>query len=181
MVDILFIDDNYLYKNFPLPTKMDRAHLLSIIQIEQFTTLQDILGTCLYEHLEAAMLAQTLTTEEVELMKLVKYCLAMHTAKAAITFTRTAAASHSNTDAQSQTQYTLDALTDSIMSKASYVSDRIIKFVKGDATILAIAQATGCDNDLFNDEDEVGFDGGSVFYPNPSSSASDSTDSNNGC
>jgi hypothetical protein len=174
MVDILFIDDNYLYKNFPLPMKMDRANVLSIVQIEQFTTIQDVLGTCLYEHLEAAMLAQTLTTDEVELMKLVKYCLAMHTAKAAITFTRTAAASHSNTDAQSQSQYTLDALSDSIISKAGYVQDRIIKFVKANATILAIAQAEGCDNDLFNDEDEVGFDG-SVYYPNPSSS-SDSSD-----
>lgn len=173
MVDILFIDDNYLYKNFPLPTKMDRAHMLSIIQIEQYTTLQDVLGTCLYEHLEAAMLAQTLTTDEVELMKLVKYCLAMHTAKAAITFTRTAAASHSNTDAQGQTQYTLDALSDSITSKAGYVEDRIIKFVKADATILAIAQAEGCDNDLFNDEDAVGYDG-SVYYPNPSNSYEDS-------
>lgn len=167
MVDILFIDDNYLYKNFPLPTKMDRAQMLSIIQIEQFTTLQDVLGTCLYEHLEAAMLAQTLTASEAELMKLVKYCLAMHTAKAAIAFTRTAAASHTNTDAQGQTQYTLDALSDTISSKASYVQDRIIKAVKADATILAIAQATGCDNDLFNDEEVVGYDG-SVYYPNPS-------------
>jgi hypothetical protein len=177
MVDILFIDDNYLYKNFPLPNKMDRANVLSIVQIEQFTTLQDVLGTCLYEHLEAGMLAQSLTASEIELMKLVKYCLAMHTAKAAITFTRTAAASHSNTDAQSQTQYTLDAISDSITSKASYVEDRIINFVKADADILAIATATGCDNDLFNDEDIVGFDGGSVFYPN----ANLATDSEEGC
>ena len=172
MVDILFIDDNYLYKNFPLPSKMDRANVLSIIQIEQYTTLQDVLGTCLYEHLEDAMLNQTLTVSETELMKLVKYCLAMHTAKAAIIFTRTAAASHSNTDAQGQTQYTLDALSDSIVSKAGYIQDRIIKFVKADAVILAIAQASGCDNDLFNDEEVVGYDG-SVYYPNPSTPSTD--------
>jgi hypothetical protein len=172
MVDILFIDDNYLYKNFPLPNKMDRANVLSIVQIEQFTTIQDVLGTCLYEYLEAGMLAQNLTATEQELMKLVKYCLAMHTAKAAITFTRTAAASHSNTDAQSQSQYTLDALSDSIISKAGYVQDRIIKFVKADADLLAIAQAEGCNNDLFNDEDSVGLDG-SVFYPNGSTSNSE--------
>ena len=56
------------------------------------------------------MLGQTLTADEVELMKLVKYLLALHTARALAIFTRTAAASHSNTDAQSHSQYTLDAL-----------------------------------------------------------------------
>ena len=170
MVDILFIDDNYLYKNVPLPNKMDRANVQSIIQIEQFTSLQDLLGTCLYEHLEAGMLAQTLTADELELMKLVKYVLAMYAAKASITFTRSAAASHTNTDAQSQTQYTLDALSDSIASKAGYIQDRIITFVKSKPVIYAIAVNENCTNDLFNDEDIVGYDGGSVYYPNANTS-----------
>jgi len=113
------------------------------------------------------MLNQTLTADEEELIKLVKYNLALHTAKALIIFSRTAAASHSNTDAQSHSQYTLDALSDSYTAKASYIADRIINYVKGHADILSIAQADGCDDDRFNDEDEVGYDGGSVFYPNP--------------
>lgn len=180
MVDILFIDDNYLYKNAPLPNKMDRANVLSVIQIEQFTTIQDVLGTCLYEHLEAAMLGQSLTTDEEELMKLVKYLLALHTARALIIFTRTAAASHSNTDAQQHSQLTLDALTDSYSAKASYVADRLINYVKGHADILAIATADGCDDDKFNDEDEVGFDGGSVFYPTPTGGSGSGSGSGGG-
>ena len=99
-------------------------------------------------------------------MKLVKYLLALHTARALVIFTRTAAASH-NTDAQSQSQYTLDALSDSYNAKASYVADRLINFVKSKSDIFAIATASGCDDDKFNDEDEVGYDGGSVFYPTP--------------
>ena len=167
MVSVLFIDDNFLYKNAPLPVKMDRANVLSVIQIEQFTTIQDVLGTCLYEHLEDGMENQTLTADEAELMKLVKYLLALHTARALVIFTRTAAASHSNTDAQSHSQYTLDALSDSYSAKASYVADRLINFVKSKSDIFAIATASGCDDDKFNDEDEVGYDGGSVFYPTP--------------
>ena len=180
MVSILFIDDNFLYKNAPLPVKMDRANVLSVIQIEQFTTIQDILGTCLYEHLEAAMLGQTLTADEQELIKLVKYLLALHTARALVIFTRTAAASHSNTDAQSHSQYTLDALSDSYSAKASYVADRVIQFVKRHEDILSIATADGCDDDRFNDEDVVGYDGGSVFYPNPTGGGSGSSGSGGG-
>jgi hypothetical protein len=53
MVDIIFIDDSYLYQNFPLPKRLDRGALLALIQLEQFTSIQDLLGTCLYEDLEA--------------------------------------------------------------------------------------------------------------------------------
>lgn len=165
MVRVLFIDDNFLYKNVPLPVKMDRANVLSVIQIEQFTTLQDMLGSCLYEHLETAMYDQTLTADEQELMKLIKYALALHTAKALIIFTRTAAASHTNLDAQSQNQYTLDALSDSMAAKAKYVQDRIVYFVKNHTDIYDIATADGCDDDLFNDTDDGSYDGGSVYYP----------------
>ena len=53
MVDVIFIDDNYLYQNFPLPKRLDRGALLALIQLEQFTSIQDLLGTCLYEDIEA--------------------------------------------------------------------------------------------------------------------------------
>ena len=164
-VQIIFIDDNYLYENFPIPERMSRANVLSVAQMEQFTSLQDALGSCLYEHLEDAMLNQTLTADEVSLMKLVKYLLAMYTARQLIVMSRTAAAAHTNLDAESHNQYTLDALADSIGSKAKYVQDRLVKFVKGNAAILAIASADGCTNDIFNDTDEGALDGTGVFYP----------------
>ena len=72
MVDIIFIDDNYLYKNFPLPKRLDRGALLALIQLEQYTSIQDLLGSCLYEDLETKVLAETLNTDEQELFKLVK-------------------------------------------------------------------------------------------------------------
>ena len=86
MVNVIFIDDNYLYQNFPLPKRMDRGALLALIQLEQFTSIQDLLGTCLYEDLESKVEAQTLDATEEGLFKLVKYSLAMYSAKAAINF-----------------------------------------------------------------------------------------------
>lgn len=161
MVDVIFIDDNYLYQNFPLPKRMDRAALLSIIQLEQFTSIQDLLGTCLYEDLEAKVLAQTLDATEEGLFKLVKYTLAMYTAKAAISILRTETARTKNEEGK-QDQYILDTISDTINSKLEYINKRITNYILDNAAIKAIATADGCVNDLFNEEDTYQ---GSVFYP----------------
>ena len=96
MVDVIFIDDNYLYQNFPLPKRLDRGALLALIQLEQYTSIQDLLGSCLYENIEAKVVSQTLSTSEEKLFKLVKYALAMYSAKAAISVLRTATATTKN-------------------------------------------------------------------------------------
>ena len=161
MVDVIFIDDNYLYQNFPLPKRMDRKALLSIIQLEQFTSIQDLLGTCLYEDLEAKVLAQTLDATEESLFKLVKYTLAMYSAKAAISILRTETARTKNEEGK-QDQYILDTISDTIDSKLIYINKRITNFILDNDAIKEIATADGCDNDLFNEDDTYQ---GSVFFP----------------
>jgi hypothetical protein len=161
MVDVIFIDDNYLYQNFPLPKRMDRGALLSLIQLEQFTSIQDLLGSCLYEDLEAKVLAQSLSSDEEGLFKLVKYTLAMYSAKAAISILRTETARTKNEEGK-QDQYILDTISSTIDSKLSYINKRITNYILDNATIKAIATADGCDNDLFDEEDTYQ---GSVFYP----------------
>jgi hypothetical protein len=161
MVDVIFIDDNYLYQNFPLPKRMDRSALLSIIQLEQFTSIQDLLGTCLYEDLEAKVLAETLSATEESLFKLVKYTLAMYSAKAAISILRTETARTKNEEGK-QDQYILDTISSTVDSKLSYINKRITNFILDNDAIKAIATADGCDNDLFNEDDTYQ---GSVFYP----------------
>ena len=161
MVDVIFIDDNFLYQSFPLPKRMDRGALLAIIQLEQFTSIQDLLGTCLYEDMEAKVLAQTLSPDEEELFKLVKYALAMYASKAAISILRTETARTKNEEAK-QDQYILDTISSTIESKVAYVNKRVQNFILGNETIKAIATADGCDNDLFDEEDTYQ---GSVFFP----------------
>jgi len=161
MVDVIFIDDNYLYQNFPLPKRMDRGALLALIQLEQYTSIQDLLGTCLYEDLEAKVLAETLNVAEQGLFKLVKYTLAMYSAKAAISILRTATAT-TKAEEQKQDQYILDTISTTVDSKLSYINKRITNYILDNAAIKAIATADGCDNDLFDEEDTYQ---GDVFYP----------------
>jgi len=161
MVDVIFIDDNYLYQNFPLPKRLDRGALLALIQLEQFTSIQDLLGSCLYEDIEAKVLAETLNVSEQGLFKLVKYTLAMYSAKAAISILRTATAT-TKAEEQKQDQYILDTISTTVDSKLSYINKRITNYILDNAAIKAIATADGCDNDLFDEEDTYQ---GDVFYP----------------
>jgi len=161
MVDVIFIDDNYLYQNFPLPKRMDRGSLLAIIQLEQFTSIQDLLGSCLYENIEQKVLNQSLSTSEEGLFKLVKYTLAMYSAKAAISILRTETARTKNEESK-QDQYILDTISSTIESKLGYINKRITNYILENPILKAIATADGCDNDLFDEEDTYQ---GSVFYP----------------
>lgn len=164
MVKVIFIDDNYLYKNFPLPKRMDRASLLSIIQLEQFTSMQDLLGTCLYEDLEQKVFDQTLNTDEQELFKLVKYSLSMYSAKAAISILRTETA-RTKAEERNQDQYVLDTILSTIESKVAYVNKRVVEFIKSNTAIKNIATADGCDNDKFDEQDTYN---SSIYYPKQS-------------
>ena len=138
MVDVIFIDDNYLYQNFPLPKRMDRGALLAIIQLEQFTSTQDLLGSCLYEDLEAKVLAETLDATEEGLFKLVKYSLAMFTAKAAISILRTETA-RTKAEELKQDQYILDTISNTIDSKLGYINKRITNYILDNPILKAIA------------------------------------------
>jgi hypothetical protein len=140
---------------------MDRGDLLALIQLEQYTSIQDLLGTCLYEDIEAKVLAETLNVAEQGLFKLVKYTLAMYSAKAAISILRTATAT-TKAEEQKQDQYILDTISTTVDSKLSYINKRITNYILDNAAIKAIATADGCDNDLFNEEDTYQ---GDVFYP----------------
>jgi hypothetical protein len=140
---------------------MDRGALLALIQLEQYTSIQDLLGTCLYEDIEAKVLAETLNVAEQGLFKLVKYTLAMYSAKAAISILRTATAT-TKAEEQKQDQYILDTISTTVDSKLSYINKRITNYILDNAAIKAIATADGCDNDLFDEEDTYQ---GDVFYP----------------
>lgn len=169
MVDIIFIDDNYIYKNFPLPKRLDRGALLSIIQLEQYTSIQDLLGSCLYEKIEKNVKDKTLSTAEEKLFKLVKYSLAMYSANSVISMLRTESARTRNEE-QGQDQQSLDAISSAIESKLSYINKRIVNFILENPILKAVATADGCDNDLFEADDVYQ---GSVYYPSGSSDSSD--------
>jgi len=159
VVKVIFIDDNYIYQNYPLPNRMDRAALLSIITLEQVTSVQDLLGTTLYEDLEQKVYDEDLTETELGLFKLVKYSLCLYSVKAAATFLRSAVAKTKNEE-KSTDSYSLDAIVSAIDSKIEYINKRVVNYIKADAALLATAQESG--NDLFDENDVYN---SSVFYP----------------
>ena len=85
----------------------------------------------------------------------------MYSAKAAISILRTETARTKNEEGK-QDQYILDTISSTIESKLAYINKRITKFILDNDAIKAIAEAEGCDNDLFDKEDSYQ---GSVFYP----------------
>jgi hypothetical protein len=159
MVKVIFIDDNYIYQNYPMPNRLDRAALLSIITLEQVTSIQDLLGTTLYEDLEQNVYDETLTEAELALFKLVKYSLCLYSVKATATFLRSAVAKTKNEE-KSTDSYSLDAIVSAIDSKIEYINKRVVNYIKADATLLAKAKESK--NDLFNENDVYN---SSVFYP----------------
>ena len=159
MVKVIFIDDNYIYQNYPLPNRMDRAALLSIITLEQVTSVQDLLGTTLYEDLEQKVYDEDLTETELGLFKLVKYSLCLYSVKAAATFLRSAVAKTKNEE-KSTDSYSLDAIVSAIDSKIEYINKRVVNYIKAGAALLATAQESG--NYLFDENDVYN---SSVFYP----------------
>ena len=161
MLDSVWIDDAYIYRVFPMPERMSRDSLLSLVQLEQYTSIQDLLGTCLYEDLTTKVEAQTLSAEEEELFKLVKYALALYTSKAAVSILRTETSRTKNEERQ-QDQYVLDTIHSTVQSKIAYVNKRVTNYIAGIEAIHNIATADGCTDDLFKEEDSYQ---GSVFYP----------------
>jgi hypothetical protein len=160
MVTVLFINDGYIYEHFPLPQRIDSRAMHALIMLEQSTSIQDLLGTSLYDYLTDAVEGESLAEgSEENLFKQVQYILCLYSVRSAYNFLRSNAM-YNKSEESNANQYTLDALTDSIDSKIEYFKKRIIEFIKADSALKATAEES--DNDVFSDEDVYN---GSVFYP----------------
>jgi hypothetical protein len=164
MVNVIFIDDNYVYKNYPLPKRLDRQTLISIITMEQVTSVQDLLGSALYSDIEGKVSAQTLSSSELELFKLIQYALMLYTVRSSVTLLRTSVAKTKSEEGKLD-QEALDSIALAIDSKITYINKRIVNFIKADSALLTLASAST--NDYFDQDDVYN---GSVYYPSSGSS-----------
>jgi hypothetical protein len=160
MVDTIFINDEYVYKTYPLPQRLDKGTLYPIIALEQTTSIQDLLGTALYEHIYTKVDAQTLNADEQELFKLVQLSLALYSVRSAVTILRSGT-SKTKTEEERANQSSLDTIISAIDSKISYVDKRIVNFIKSKPALLTIAQSSS--DDKFVEEDV--YNGSPIFYP----------------
>jgi hypothetical protein len=160
MVDTIFINDEYIYKTFPLPQRLDKSTLYPLVALEQTTSIQDLLGSSLYQHIYDAAGGQTLTTLEQEFFKLVQFTLCLYTVRSAVTFLRSATLK-TKTEEQKSDQVSLDAIVSAVDSKISYMEKRVVNFIKDNQSLLDIAIVS--DNDKFVETDT--YNGSSIFYP----------------
>lgn len=159
IVKVIFVDDNYVYQNYPLPKKLDRSSLLSLIMLEQATSIQDLLGTALYEDLEQKVYDEQLSDVEAGLFKLVKYALTLYVVRSAIATIRTAVGT-TKAEERNLDQYALDGISSGLDSKINYINQRIVNYIKADAELYALAKSST--NDLFNEDDSQH---SSIYYP----------------
>lgn len=167
MISLLFIDDVYLAENFPIPSAIERKNILTTIKIAQLDVI-DLLGKCLYDHLEAQIDAEALTADEEELYELCKMYLVFLTAKQLMEFVAIERTVSNSED-------TADRMIKSAEDRAGYIKMRIQRLIKNTNSLLTITQADGCsDNDAFNDEGTTTSTG--IYYPRNSSTSSDCED-----
>ncbi|MBS1618071.1 MAG: hypothetical protein JST76_06110 [Bacteroidetes bacterium] len=86
MATTLFISEQYIKDKTPLGTNIDVKFILPQIEFAQDSYTQNILGSKFYKHLQASYSGQTLTTNEVELVGLIKPALAYRAAEATLPF-----------------------------------------------------------------------------------------------
>jgi len=159
LINALYIDDAYFEDNFVLPENVERKNILMAIKQAQSIKIVDLLGTCLYEDIEAKFIAETLSATEEELVEMIKQCLVYHTAHELLELVRSEKSL--NGDEQGR-----DPMSYGAAEKANYWEMRIIRFIKSDeAGLYATATADGCDDFDDINEDLTGSSSG-VYYPN---------------
>lgn len=167
MISLLFIDDVFLSENFPLPSNIERKNILTTIKIAQMDVV-DLLGKCLYDHLEAQIDAEALTAAEEELYELCKMYLVFATAKQLMEFVAVERT-------LSTTEDTANRMIKSAEDRAGYIKMRIQKFVNKTVTLYDITQADGCtDEDAYNEEGTTTATG--IYYPRNSYTGGNSCD-----
>lgn len=86
MANILFIGEEYLKNKTVLSKNIDIDLIAPNIEFAQDNSIQTILGSTFYKSLQASYSAQTLNSDEIELMELIKQVLAYRSAEASLPF-----------------------------------------------------------------------------------------------
>lgn len=156
MIKALFIDDAYLASQYPLPTSIERKNILTTIKIAQIDLI-DLLGKCLYDHIEAKLIAETLDADETTLYEYCKMYLVFATAKQLLEFVSIERGIADDKDTNRTIQSAEDRL--------GYMRDRVQRFINKTVALRDIAEAEGCyEEDAYNDGGSLASSSG-IFYP----------------
>lgn len=86
MPEALFVSQTWITDNTPINEFVEVSLIVPHVQLAQDTHVQELLGTELYEHLQSAVVNNTLTEPEKSLLKIVRRALAYWTLEDSIPF-----------------------------------------------------------------------------------------------
>lgn len=160
LINALFIDDDFFYDHFPLPENVERKNLLMTIKSAQSIRLVDLVGTCLYDDIEAKFIAETLSSTEQTLVEMMRMVLVYYTAHEMLELVRSERSLNKGEENR-------DPLAQNAIEKARYWEMRIVRYIKqddGTGGLYETATADGCDDfDKFNED--ITDSGSGVYYP----------------
>lgn len=134
MARAIFISEQWLKDNTPMPSNMDVQKIYPFYFTAQDTYIRDMLGDSLYNRLSNAILIKTFTTEEAALLKLVRPCLAYYTILESLPFISTEIKNigvvRTADDKQtSGSNYEVNKIENKTRDKAEYYAERIKKYL----------------------------------------------------
>lgn len=168
MIKILFINDEYIRKNFPIPERMSTSMLEGFIKASQITHLQSLTGWCLYEDIEQKAIDQTLTSDEMVLYQNMQYLTGMYAYKMVCEFLKSEIANTRNEE-QSVSSRSIDDRISAMSGQISSVETRFRRILEGNETILETAVGNGDCGYEYGDNSN----NSSIYYPYTQSNITD--------
>ena len=141
MIKVLFVNDEYIRKNFPIPERMDSEQIEGFIKASQLTHLTSLTGYCFYEYIEDKVVAESLTAEEVEIYQIMQYLTGMHTYQMCNEFLKTEV---SNTKAE-ESWASIRSIDDKISAMKSQINSIEARFRRVLESSSVLDEATGED------------------------------------
>ncbi len=146
MIKILFINDEYLKKNFPIPARMDTKQLEGFIKASQLTHLTSFTGWCLYEYIEQKAIDQTLTAFEIKVYQIMQYLTGMYAYQLANDFLKSEVANTKHEESSSS-RASIDDRIYAMESQITSIEARYRRELEADSTeandLLDIAVGSG--------------------------------------
>ena len=135
MATALFIDSETLKRNTIINGSTDPDKFMQFIKIAQNIHIQNLLGTDLYERLQAGIIADDLTADESTLIDdyvqdcLIHYASAEYLPFSAFQINNGGVYKHTSENAQTTTSDDIDKLAKAERSYAEYYAKRLVAYL----------------------------------------------------
>ena len=182
MAIILLIGEQYLKEKTPLSNNIDIELLKSNIEFAQDSSIQDILGTNLYNDIQVKYSAQTLSSIEIDLVNLIKPTLAYRSAEQSMPFINAQIRNKGINQLNSENATQADIgymryLREELRSRAEFLSQRVIKFLCNNSDSFPLYTTSNEDIEPSKKDGYTDFD---LYFPTNTCGCSSSSSCNCG-